>query len=137
MSSPKPPPSSARASSARTRPDLKRPSSANPKNRVTGTTNKDRKSDILVDDNNNSLLTLQREDLISTIIMMKKEQRFLEMQMSQLKAENQRVETENTKQQRRIEKVMGSQQLGGQSANDVRKEIEKSVLVRQLKSQVS
>jgi len=67
---------------------------------------------------------------------MKKEQRFMEMQLSQLRAENQRIEAENVKQHRRIDKIMGSN-IGGQSANDVRKEIEKSVLVRQLKAQIN
>lgn len=57
-----------------------------------------------------------------------------------MKAENQRVESENIKQQRRIEKILGAGSgtgTGGQSASDIRKEIEKSVLVRQLKAQVS
>ena len=69
-------------------------------------------------------------------MLVKKEIRILENNLSQLKAENQRVESENVKQQRRIEKIIGSNSTG-QSAADIRKEIEKSILVRQLKSQVN
>ena len=83
---------------------------------------------------NNSLNHI-REDLISTIIVMKKEHHFLEIQMSQLKAENQRAEAENLKQHRRIEKILSSS--GQTNMIDVRKEIEKTSLCRQLKAQVN
>ena len=76
-----------------------------------------------------------REDLVSTLLLVKKEQRVTEQQISHLRAENQRIENEALKQHKRIEKLMSSHSTG-QALNDVRKEIEKSVFVRQLKSQV-
>ncbi len=62
--------------------------------------------------------------------------RSLENQLSFLKVENQRIESENSKQQRRIEKILGAN-ASGQSSSDIRKEIEKSILIRQMKAQVS
>ena len=61
--------------------------------------------------------------------------RSLENQLSFLKVENQRIESENSKQQRRIEKILAAN-ASGQSSSDIRKEIEKSILIRQMKAQV-
>ena len=68
---------------------------------------------------------------------MKKEMHAQEAQISVLRTEKQRIESEAMKQQRRIEKILGSQGANGQVSIEARKEIEKSVLVRQLKAQVS
>ena len=118
----------------------KRPASANSKVRVTRTTTRDRRQQEVManGDDRNSLLQLQREDLISTIILMKREHRMMEAQMSQIKTENQRIAAESKQQQRRIEKIIGShQQPGTQASNEARRELEKSVIVRQLKAQIN
>jgi hypothetical protein len=131
-SPPKPPPS------ARNQASRKRPVSANPRSKAppltsgTSATKEKRPADEAA-----TLLTLQREDLISTILLMKKEMHAQEAQISVLRTEKQRIESEAMKQQRRIEKILGSQGANGQVSIEARKEIEKSVLVRQLKAQVS
>ena len=58
-------------------------------------------------------------------------------QLSALRAENQRIDTENKQQQKRIEKMLGTQPQTIQAANSARKELENSVLVRQLKAQIN
>lgn len=61
--------------------------------------------------------------------------------ISTLKGENQRWENEVWKQQRRIDRLLESinknSKDGIASADDIRKEIEKSIVVRQLKQQIS
>ena len=57
--------------------------------------------------------------------------------ISSLKSENQRLEMESIKQQRRIEQLLNLSEGGKGTAQNVRKEIEKSILVRQLKTQVN
>jgi hypothetical protein len=82
------------------------------------------------------LLSFAREDLASAIVELKKEYRALQSVTAQLRAENQRTENELLKQQRRIDKLV-SPHVNGQSVLDIRKEIEKSILVRQLKGQIN
>jgi hypothetical protein len=60
----------------------------------------------------------------------------MEALVSTLKAENQRWENEISKQQKRIDKLLDSSaNKHGTSATDIRKELEKTTLVRQLKRQ--
>ncbi len=66
---------------------------------------------------------------------MKKQLRTTDTVIAQLKADNQRLEAECTKQQRRIDKILNGHS-NGQSIIEIRKEIEKSVIVKQLKNQV-
>ncbi|RYG97141.1 hypothetical protein EON65_53310 [archaeon] len=54
-----------------------------------------------------------------------------------IKSENQRLEMDNIKQQRRIEQLLHLSEGAKGTAQNVRKEIEKSILVRQLKTQVT
>lgn len=82
------------------------------------------------------LLSFAREDLASAIVELKKEYRSLQGVTAQLKAENQRTENELLKQQRRIDKLV-SPHVNGQSVLDIRREIEKSILVRQLKGHIN
>ena len=78
-----------------------------------------------------------REDLVHALIELKKQMNAVEGQNAQLKADNQRLDSEVTKQQHRIDKIMAPQfAKNGHLVVEIRKEIEKSVLVRQLKAQV-
>lgn len=71
------------------------------------------------------------------LIELKKQMNSVESQNAQLKADNQRLDSEVTKQQHRIDKIMAPQfAKNGHLVVEIRKEIEKSVLVRQLKAQV-
>lgn len=71
------------------------------------------------------------------LIELKKQLNAVESQNAQLKADNQRLDSEVTKQQHRIDKIMAPQfAKNGHLVVEIRKEIEKSVLVRQLKAQV-
>ena len=81
-----------------------------------------------------NLLSLQREDLINMIILMKKEKRMYESQISALKAENQRIDTESKQQHKRLEKLLEEQPQNTQAAHAARREVEKSVMVRELKA---
>lgn len=82
------------------------------------------------------LISFEREDLASAIVEMKKKYRALQHANSQLKVDNQKTENELFKQQRRIDKLV-SPHVNGQSILDIRREIEKSILVRQLKGQIN
>jgi hypothetical protein len=81
---------------------------------------------------------MTRDDLLVALHTAKKKQNSNDIVMSQLKIDNQRLDTELLKQQRRIDRLLESMS-GGKGAvhgAEVRKEIEKSMLVRQLKQQI-
>lgn len=79
---------------------------------------------------------MPREALIASLMETKKKLISMESQVSTLKAENQRWENEISKQQKRIDKLLDtSTNRHGTSAADIRKELEKSTIVRQLKRQ--
>ena len=98
-------------------------------------------NDQIIEDNNiNHILDgyerMPREALISSLMDTKKKLISMESLVSTLKAENQRWENEISKQQKRIDKLLDSSvNRHGTSASDIRKELEKSTLVRQLKRQ--
>lgn len=80
---------------------------------------------------------LEREDLLNTCLELKKNQKITEAEIAKLKYENQRLETENLKSQRRIEKLISPHTAkNGQTTTEIRREIEKSAIVRQLKGQI-
>eukprot|EP01041_Mallomonas_annulata_P007296 gene7296-14883_t len=123
---------------------LKRPASANPRTRAPpaarnnsrrsrSPTGRSRPNEAhLVD-----LATLDREELINSIESLKREQNANETSIAQLRAENQRMENEVSKQQRRIDKLLlPMPNKNGPGLLEMRKDIEKSGLVRQLKAQV-
>ena len=59
------------------------------------------------------------------------------MEIAYLKYENQRLEPGNLKQQRRIEKLLGLQiSKSGQTTSEIRRDIDKTAIVRQLKGQI-
>ena len=70
---------------------------------------------------------------------MKRKFRALEETSSHLRAENHRLESEGTKQQRRIDQLLnlsdGAKNIG--MSSEIRRDIEKSILVRQLKNQIN
>mmetsp|Transcript_3202 Transcript_3202/g.5403 ORF Transcript_3202/g.5403 Transcript_3202/m.5403 type:complete len:1013 (-) Transcript_3202:68-3106(-) len=80
-----------------------------------------------------------REDLILEVQELKKKSRALEESNSQLKVENQRLESEGMRQQRRIDQLLnlseGAKNIG--LSAEIRRDIEKSILVRQLKNQIN
>lgn len=79
---------------------------------------------------------MPRESLLASLIETKKKLISMETAVSALKAENQRWESEITKQQKRIDRLLDSSiNKHGTSAADIRKELEKSTIVRQLKRQ--
>jgi hypothetical protein len=80
-----------------------------------------------------------KEDLVNEIIALKKKVLINEDTISFLKSENHRLESEATKQQRRIEQLLNLSEGVKTStmAQSVRREIEKSILVRQLKQQLA
>ncbi len=85
-----------------------------------------------------SFLSIRREDLISEVSELKRKVRSLEETVSQQKTENQRLDNEAIKQQRRIDQLLNLSE-GSKNivlSTDLRKEIEKSILVRQLKAQI-
>lgn len=92
---------------------------------------------------------LSREELIEALFDAKKRVVILESNVASLRAENQRCESDVIKQHRRIEKLLDATapqtnlnnissktSSGSSSSNEARRELEKSLLVRQLKSQV-
>lgn len=80
---------------------------------------------------------LEREDLLNTCLELKKHQQQTDTEIARLRYENQRLEGESIKQQRRIEKLISPQiSKNGQGTLEIRKEIEKTVIVRQLKAQI-
>lgn len=84
---------------------------------------------------------LTREELEVTLRVTKTKLKNVEGTVSQLRAENQRFEAELLKQQKRLEKFLEQSQGAagaGKSAStgEQRRELEKSLLVRQLKTQV-
>lgn len=127
----------------------KRPTSANPLKRRLKSGNPKSKSNTheatkgSVNSNANNLLDDRnlnsREDLIAEIQDLKKRNLSLEDHIAILKSENQRLDSEAVKQQRRIDQLLNLSEgvkSAGNSTN-LRKEIEKSILVRQLKSQLN
>lgn len=94
-------------------------------------------------------LSVSREELIETLFDAKKRVVILESNVASLRAENQRCENDVIKQHRRIEKLLDSTapqsslnnissktSSGSGPSNEARRELEKSLLVRQLKSQI-
>ena len=101
---------------------------------------KDNNDHIIEDNNINHILDgyerMPREALIASLMDTKKKLISTETLVSSLKAENQRWENEISKQQKRIDKLLDtSTNRHGTSAADIRKELEKSTIVRQLKRQ--
>ena len=83
-------------------------------------------------------MLLSREDLLSTIIQLKKQSSVLENERSLLKAENRRWEMEYLKQQQRFEKILDPKfSKNSQAVVELRREVEKAGLVRQLKQQIN
>lgn len=79
-----------------------------------------------------------REDLAAELQEVKRRLAGSEETIHALKGENQRLEVDATRQQRRIEQLLHlSEGARGGAAQGVRREIEKSLLVRQLKAQVT
>ena len=80
-----------------------------------------------------------REDLIIELQEMKRKYRTLNENSANLKAENHRLEVEAAKQQKRIDQLLnlseGAKHIG--LSSEIRREIEKSILVRQLKNQIN
>ena len=89
-----------------------------------------------------------REELVEALFEAKKKLVVLDTNTAYLRAENQRCENDIAKQHRRIEKLLESTSTSSNtnsssskmyppaSSNDARRELEKSLLVRQLKSQI-
>ena len=79
-----------------------------------------------------------REDLTGALYEAKKRCKVLELNFANLKAESNRYESDIAKQQRRIEKLLEASSLHSQVplTAEARREIEKSQLVRQLKTQI-
>ena len=80
-----------------------------------------------------------REDLIASLQEAKKKIRILEDNTLHLKREVQKLESENVRLQRRIEQLLRLSD-GGRTVSipaDVRRDIEKGILVRQLKNHVN
>ena len=79
-----------------------------------------------------------REDLTGALYEAKKRCKVLELNFSNLKTESHRYESDIAKQQRRIEKLLEASSLHSQVplTAEARREIEKSQLVRQLKTQI-
>jgi hypothetical protein len=80
-----------------------------------------------------------REDLVIELQDTKKKLRAIEESYAYSKAENQRLESEASKQQRRIDQLLnlseGAKNIG--ISSEIRRDIEKSILVRQLKNQIN
>mmetsp|Transcript_15990 Transcript_15990/g.24106 ORF Transcript_15990/g.24106 Transcript_15990/m.24106 type:complete len:980 (+) Transcript_15990:164-3103(+) len=144
---------SKQSTASKTKP--KRPSSANPRIRSShhhreqpgrsnpftqppAQPNVKRASDPPVADyDGRNLSVLAREELIHSLTEVKKQNRANENVIAQLKADNQRMENEITKQQHRIDKILSPQfAKNTHLVLEIKKEIEKSVLVRQLKAQM-
>ena len=70
---------------------------------------------------------------------MKRKYRSLDENYHHVKTDNQRLESEATKQQRRIDQLLnlseGAKNIG--ISSEIRRDIEKSILVRQLKNQIN
>jgi len=81
---------------------------------------------------------MSRDDLLVALHTTKKKLTSNEVIISQLKTDNQRLESELLKQQRRIDRLLESMSGGKGNIHgaEIRKEIEKSILVRQLKQQI-
>lgn len=90
-------------------------------------------------------INLSREEIVGAFIEAKKRVKVLEANSSNLKTENARCSNEMTKLQRKIEKLLESSALQTAEGNrsiippsaEVRRELEKSLLVRQLKTQIT
>lgn len=88
---------------------------------------------------------LSREEIVGAYIEAKKRVKVLEANSASLKTENTRCSNEATKLQRKVEKLLESSALQTAEGNksvippsaEVRRELEKSLLVRQLKTQVT
>jgi hypothetical protein len=80
-----------------------------------------------------------REELIEKLYESKQQLISFDAITSQLKTENQRQEIDLLKQQKRMDKLLDSMfcKKNSHTAEDVRKDIEKTVLVRHLKQQIN
>lgn len=80
-----------------------------------------------------------KESLMLELTQCKQKMRGLEITSSQQKAEIQRLENEVNKQQQRMDRMLDPSKAAknGQSTGEARRELEKSMLVRQLKQQMA
>eukprot|EP01038_Epipyxis_sp_PR26KG_P014354 gene14354-19251_t len=81
-----------------------------------------------------------REDLFSEVQELKKKIRLNDEIYSQLRSENQRLEVDALKQQKKLEQLIALSNDGTKQyvlSNEVKKELEKNMLVRQLKAQIT
>eukprot|EP01031_Cornospumella_fuschlensis_P033416 gene33416-40424_t len=116
----------------------KRPVSANPVKKVSRASSRGRpNSHAAPTMPRDQLAHLSKEDMLMEIQELKKRLLHHEETINAIKSENQRLEMDNIKQQRRIEQLLHLSEGAKGSAQNVRKEIEKSILVRQLKTQVT
>ena len=85
-----------------------------------------------------SCRVMSRDDLLVALHSTKKKLSNNEVIISQLKTDNQRLDSELLKQQRRVDRLLESMSGGKGTIHgaEIRKEIEKSILVRQLKQQI-
>lgn len=86
-----------------------------------------------------NILYLTRDELIEKLYESKQKLIATDAINSQLKTENERQEIDILRQQKRMDKLLESMlcKKNGHTAEDVRKEIEKTVLVRHLKQQIN
>jgi hypothetical protein len=86
---------------------------------------------------NGGVLSTSKEDLRHMYFEAKKKLNNQDIQINQLKSENQRLERELLRHEKRIEKILSSNDKSDAIPMDVRKDVEKHILVRQLKQQIS
>jgi hypothetical protein len=78
-----------------------------------------------------------RTDLLDALLEAKKQLRDMEADRVALKASNQRLEVEMQRQSARTEKMLETRFGSVKEAAQMRREIEKHVIIQQLKQQVS
>ena len=115
----------------------KRPSSAN----SASSKNRSQKaaSKAIAVEEGQAISLMPREALLLELTEAKKKIRLMEAGSAQLRAEVQRLDVEVNKQQQRIDRLLDPMAAGksGQSATEARRELEKGLLVRQLKQQMA
>eukprot|EP01031_Cornospumella_fuschlensis_P036731 gene36731-44554_t len=107
----------------------KRPVSANPVKKVSRASSRGRPNSHAVPTTpRDQLAHLSKEDMLMEIQELKKRLLHHEETINAIKSENQRLEMDNIKQQRRIEQLLHLSEGAKGTAQNVRKEIEKSIL---------
>ena len=86
---------------------------------------------------NGGVLSTSKEDLRQMYFEAKKRLNNQDIQINQLKSENQRLERELLRHEKKIEKILSSNDKSDAISMDVRKDVEKHILVRQLKQQIN